>query len=282
MTLFTWLGHKPVGTGWPGSTRPMSTDRNRAGRFLWPNEGTMDAVPTPSSVPGGRLGSLPRAWWFPPLRGYRGEGRATYLRFDLDAQPVIEGLGDDLAWLEREPEKLEWSIEHTEGGPPVRPLDLPQLEALAADTRLPPSLVRFAKHRDLQRRVRSATGCYLDLGDFAARTSAGDSVLVHFLSDQQWCRHWFIHVDARDGDTVLTSTAPIGFDLPSDWADDPGEVAVPDVIPLDGSFDLEVCADSFIEFLYRYWVESELYYALAEGQPAGPVAAYAAELRKQP
>jgi hypothetical protein len=30
------------------------------------------------------LSSLPRAWWFPTLRGYRSEVDATYVRHDLD------------------------------------------------------------------------------------------------------------------------------------------------------------------------------------------------------
>jgi hypothetical protein len=106
-------------------------------------------------------------------------------------------------------------------------------------------------------------------------------VLLYFLSDQQWCRHWLIFIDAQGDEAVLTSTAPIGFDLPSNWGDEYGEVAVPDVIPLDGSFDVELCADSFAEFLYRYWVENELYFGLAEGHLSRPVAAYAADLRRQ-
>ncbi|MCA1706735.1 MAG: hypothetical protein LC808_27115 [Actinobacteria bacterium] len=193
--------------------------------------------------------------------------RASYLRFDLDAQPRVEGLRDHLAWLEREPEKLEWSIEHSEGGPPVRPLDLVELEAVAGDRRLPASFALFAERRDLQRRVRSATGCFLDLGAFAPRTSAGGCsfslgpAVVSSLVD--------LYIGAQGGEAVLTSTAPIGFDLPSDWGDEYGEVAVPDVIPLDGSFDVELCADSFAEFLYRYWVEDELYFGLAEGHLSG-------------
>jgi len=29
--------------------------------------------------------------------------------------------------------------------------------------------------------------------------------------------------------------------------------------------NLEVCADSFAEFLYRFWIENEIWYALHEG-----------------
>ena len=39
-----------------------------------------------------------------------------------------------------------------------------------------------------------------------------------------------------------------------------GSRCPPETIPLDGSFDLQVCADSVAEFLFRFWVENELYF----------------------
>ena len=122
---------------------------------------------------------------------------------------------------------------------------------------------RFAARPDLQRRIRSATLCYLDLADVAVPTTS-DGVLIHILSDQQWCLHWLISFDA-EGHAVVTSAAPIGFKLPEDWGDEQSEMRVPPTVPLDGSFDLQVCASSFAEFLQRYWIETELWYALSRG-----------------
>jgi hypothetical protein len=61
----------------------------------------------------------------------------------------------------------------------------------------------------------SATACYLDLGDFRAPTTANGGYLIHLLSDQQWCRHWLLYLDAAGHEAVVTSTEPIGFDLPT-------------------------------------------------------------------
>jgi hypothetical protein len=41
---------------------------------------------------------LPRAWWFPSLKGYRSGDLATYVRFPLDEQPQVS-VAEDLSWL---------------------------------------------------------------------------------------------------------------------------------------------------------------------------------------
>ena len=220
--------------------------------------------------------ALPRAWWFPDLPGFRAQTGATYARYELDAQPPVAG-DESLHWLEVESEKAEWSIEQGDEGQQTRALTVPHLDALVPDLRLPSSLRVFASRPDLQRRIRSVTACYLDLADFAVPAAGADGKLVHVLSDQQWCRHWLVYVGADDQEAVVTSAAPIGFELPEDWPNAP-----PSVIPLDGENDLEVCADSFAEFLYRFWIENELWQAIVDGRPlSGALAAYAAQLARR-
>ncbi len=178
---------------------------------------------------------------------------------------------EDLNWLEGEAEKAKWSVAD-EGAAPVRPLTAAGLEAVAAGLPVPPSLRLLAERPELQRRIRSATACYLDLGDFAVATTAEDGYLIHVLSDQQWVLHWLLYFDARGGEAVLTSREPIGFDLPASWP------APPCVIPVgSGAIELEVCADSFAEFLYRFWIENEIYFAHRQSRALSPAAvAYAA------
>jgi hypothetical protein len=220
------------------------------------------------------LAPLPRTWWFPSIPGYRTDTRATYVRHNLDDQPRIEALDDQLSWLEADAEKPEWSIDHSDGGGPVRALTPAALDAVSRGLPLPASLRLLAQRRDLQRRIRSATACYLDLGDFRTPTTANGGYLIHLLSDQQWCRHWLLYLDTAGNEAVATSTEPIGFDLPDDWP------PLPQPVPADGStVNLEVCADSFAEFLYRFWIENEVWYALHEGRASTQEAAsYAAQL----
>jgi hypothetical protein len=218
------------------------------------------------------LAALPRTWWFPNIPGYRSGQVGTYARFDLDDQPSVPASGKDLDWLGEEDEKPEWSIDQTDGGQ-SRPLSIFSLEAVSGGLELSASLLSLAARPDLQRRIRSSTACYLDLGDFRVPTTIEGGYLVHVLSDQQWCRHWLLYVDAAGNEAMVTTIEPFGFELPED------QPPPPPTVPIDGTGDLEVCADSFSEFLYRFWVENELWHAVADGVPLPPrVAAYAAQL----
>lgn len=139
---------------------------------------------------------------------------------------------------------------------------------------VPESLRLLAARPQLQRRIRSATACLLDLGDFPAVTASEDGFLVHVLSDQQWCLHWLLYLDTAGRQAVVATPEPIGFDL-SDDGSGPGSV-----ICLDNEqLGLTVCADTFAEFLYRFWIENEIFFALRSNQPlTPPLATYAAQL----
>ncbi len=214
---------------------------------------------------------------FQGLPGCRpNEPRATYGGHDLDEQPDVPRQ-EDLSWLEGgRSEQLQWSIAGEDAAAPVRPLTAAGLEAVTAELPVPPSLRLLAERPELQRRIRSATARYLDLGDFATATTVEGGRLIHVLSDQQWIRHWLLYLDAAGGEAVLTTTEPIGFKLPDDWPPPPS------VIPIgNGEIDLEVCADSFAEFLYRFWIENEIFFAHRQSRALSPpAAAYAAHFRR--
>lgn len=216
------------------------------------------------------LDHLPRAWWFPSISGYRPRSEGTYSRSALDEQPRV--VADEmLAWLEHQVEKSRWAI--GDDGHQARALTPDNLSTIAGDLPLPRSLQLFARRPDLQRRIRSATACYLDLGDFRAPTTIDGSYLIHILSDQQWGRHWLLYLDEHGREAVVTTVEPIGFDLPDDWPPPP-PVAV-----IDGTTDLEVGAHSFAEFLYRFWIENELWFAVNSGSELPPpIAQYAQQL----
>jgi hypothetical protein len=223
------------------------------------------------------LSSLRRSWWFCEIEGLRPvPGYTTYAEFDLDDQPDVGGVDGSLSWLEGQPEHRRWSI-HDSDQAPQRRLTAEELAALVrVDLRLPPTLTVLAKRADLQRRIRSATGCYLDLGDELVPTSKEGGYLLHLLSDQQWVRHWLVYLDRDGGESVVTTAEPVGFVLPED---DEWEARPPDVIPLDGSFDLQVCADSVGEFLFRFWVENELHFGRGFRKASPAVSSYAAQLQ---
>jgi hypothetical protein len=65
----------------------------------------------------------------------------------------------------------------------------------------------------------------------------------------------------RDGsEAVVVTESAIGFELDESpaWSVDPG------------AFDAAVCADSFGEFLYRLWIENEIWFRLVAADPDQP------------
>jgi hypothetical protein len=104
--------------------------------------------------------------------------------------------------------------------------------------------------------VRSSTWCFLDLGDFVASTPDGGT-LVHVLSDSQWVAHWLLY-SGPGGEAVVGTRDPVGFDV------EPEETIR--VLDPDRT-EAWVCAESFAEFLYRFWIENEIWHALSDGQP---------------
>jgi hypothetical protein len=207
------------------------------------------------------LAELPRTWWFPPVDALRrgGEDGGAYWAFPLDVQPGVGAQADPkLRWLERQPDAPEWGLDGREARPACKLV--PQaLDALVSDKARLNALRILARQPDLQRKIRSFTGCYLDLGDFAVPCDDG-SLLLHFLTDQQWVRHWLMSIDADGSEVVVSSTSMIGFKQAGSNA----EPEMPSVIPLDGSVDLSVTADSLEEFLYRFWVENEIAFRTTE------------------
>lgn len=213
-----------------------------------------------------RPADVPALWWFPSapgLAGRTGIDGGTYWAYPLEDQPAISA-DPDLAWLRRQESVPEWALDNPDASPQRR-LTLAGLHDLLGEVQPPRALLELAKDESLQRRIRSYTGCYLDLGDRTVPTADGRLVL-HWLSDQQWVRHWLILLDSSEESLVLSTTLPLGFNLPDDWGDLDGEPAVPDAVPLDGSIDLSVAATSVEEFLYRFWAENEIAFRIAAGE----------------
>lgn len=210
------------------------------------------------------LSRLPRTWWFPSAPGLdrrRGINNGTYWAYPLDDQPSVSHLADaTLSWLEDQPVAAEWGLDDTDATP-MTPLTPEAMQALTESWHAPEALTLLARRRHLQRRIRSFTGCYFDLGEKTVR--AGDGMLFHFLSDQQWVRHWLVLLDGNGSSPVISSTLPIGFH----GTDDDEELPVHAVVPLDGSVDLTVAADSVEEFLVRFWLENEIAFRVADAEP---------------
>jgi hypothetical protein len=119
--------------------------------------------------------------------------------------------------------------------------------------KLPESFVKFLASSELRSRVRSATDCYFEMPDKIAEYPPGRRrYLISFLSDSQGCLYWYLYVAAdSDEHCVVVSDVEFGSDWDGDAADSD-----------DAGGRVSFCAPTFEAFIYRFWIENEIWFAL--------------------
>ena len=213
----------------------------------------------------GALPTLPRAWWSTDLPGFREHPKpfATYTAFSSsDLPPIQRPLDPGLNWLREQPVVPGSLGDKDPGDPePERRATAADLQALLGRSKiaLPPSFREFITDPEPRRRVRSATFCYLDLGQFVVEVEGGGA-MIHFLSDQQWILHWLLYTGDDASEAVVVSETPLGFEADEQRFarfDPATETAT-------------VCAESFSEFLYRFWIDNEIFFRTARSADDEP------------
>jgi hypothetical protein len=206
-----------------------------------------------STIPSG----IKTGWWSFELPQYRPHPTpSTYSLFAYeDLPPIRERLDGDFQWLKSQPAKVRSLTEgcYSDGSKP----DLTKLSAIVTplSVNVPESFMTFIQSPDLHARIRSCTDCYLDVADYAVKTKEiTDGYLIHFLSDSQWCVHWYIHLNSSGQECVIASLNAYGFEFEDLRTKDETDLTREDVW---------FCAPTFIEFIYRFWLENEIWFALA-------------------
>jgi len=199
------------------------------------------------------LADLARSWWSVELPGVRPHAAryATYSAFDWRLiQPVPSWVTADYSWLSSSPVHTGSSLARPYRYASRDLADWGDLAEHAAGVQMPAEFLRVVGDPMLRQHLRSATDCYFDLGVHVVEVPGG-GWLVHFLSDSQWVRHWLLLAGA-DEQAVVTTCYPTGFELtPEDHEVYPGKPVY------------EICADTFLEFFWRFWIENEIWFALA-------------------
>lgn len=204
------------------------------------------------------------------LPGYRA-CKATYCPTDFDALPPIGTYRHDgsLRWL---PSMDPWIADALGGiaddDRSEARQNLPRIQAHAAQLSLalPTAFVRFLASPDLQRRVPSATACYIDLPERIVPSPFGDGgYLLRFLNDQQWVLLWYLYLGRDREHAILVSPHLLG-------EDDGEETDHNDPAPRVDALlrDTYVCAPDFETFLHRFWLENRIWFALTAGRELDP------------
>lgn len=213
--------------------------------------------------------NLKTGWWSFSLPGFRDHPRnpTTYSLFDYENLPPIAPPKDaKFTWLWSEPKHEKWSLAANNYADGSR-ADLSRLPELAdqAQVALPPDFVEFMQAVALHERIRSCTACFLQLNEFVVRvTKPVDGVLLNFLSDQQYCLQWYLYA-SRSGDHCITVSSEIcGLQFETD-------LRPQDEMDLTKA-EMWMCAPNFTEFIYRFWLENEIWYRVIEnGEPPSPI-----------
>lgn len=197
---------------------------------------------------------LKKAWIFTTIKGVREiKGFATYHIFDYDKLPPIEiELDDEFNWLKPYPEHLnekDWAYDFREQ------LEILQKDANSKGLLIPKSFIEFMSRGNLLRKIRSNTNSYFELGDYIAEIPNTNGLyLLHFLSDSQYCRLWYLCLDKEGNSCILTSYKVYGHTKGSheNYEDDD-----------ENEYGIDYfCSPTFKDFIYRFWIENEIWFKI--------------------
>ena len=210
------------------------------------------------------IASFPTTWigtGIPDVRDCDG----TYCETSLDDMPTIT-VPDDLSWLV----PLHPAID--EAMRPYRP-DSRASQAFAQSAKailtqaeelklhLPTAFKELIQSEELRDRFPSATACYFDLPESIVPIPFGsDGYIVRFLNDQQICVLWYLYLPTHGAPSVLASYPVVeGADFLEQLdAEDTCAVA-------NASHATRIVARTFSEFLYRYWIENNIWFRKSLG-----------------
>ena len=194
------------------------------------------------------LSDLPRQWVSVKVPGTSSTVDATYVGYPVDRLPPTPVGVADLEWLEdapRHPEDYMGSAFEEA----VRDLSSHAVaELLGGMDSVPDDFARFLGGDGLRDRLRSATDSYFDLGDSVVAVDGGR--LLHLISDSQWVFHWLLYLGDDGRSAVVGTSFPAGFELDPDEAD----------FWQEEGWGYILVADSFAEFIWRWWMDNEIFY----------------------
>ncbi|MGJ4927234.1 hypothetical protein ACQR1I_18475 [Bradyrhizobium sp. HKCCYLS2038] len=119
--------------------------------------------------------------------------------------------------------------------------------------RLPAAFTKFFSTPTLQQRIRSNTDCFLALCADVVPSVVGHGHLIRFLADSQGCIFWYVYLTADGSDHAVVASPDFYGTEAERWNDDEADPSA-----------IVFSAGSFEEFLCRFWLENEIWFAAYE------------------
>lgn len=202
------------------------------------------------------LAPFQMGWWGTDLGRYRACD-STYCFYAYDSLPPLPPLDGSLSWLGALPDELDQQMASYRNPPEERgALGRMREDADRLGLVLPAAFLRLMSSSELQDRIPSCTACYFELGQrIAPCPGSPQGYALRFLNDQQDVLAWYLYLAPDGGSCVLVS--PYALDGEDDGDEPPNAQAI--------AAQTRVCARSFEEFIYRFWLENTLWFKLSEG-----------------
>lgn len=125
------------------------------------------------------------------------------------------------------------------------------------------SFIKFLSNQNLQAQVPTCTACFLELSESPIPVPCNPGYYaLRFMNDSQSCVMWYLLLKNDLPNTVVASSlfydrdifgAMINEDDPFDYSDIVSETVE--------------CAETFPEFIYRFWIENSIWYSINDNLP---------------
>lgn len=187
---------------------------------------------------------------------------STYCPVPYEILPKIHNVGDDFSWLDDFSDGFFDCTLHTDENL-ISHLDGIQREIQLHQLDLPFEFIQFMSDSRLQAKVPTCTACYLELSDALVAFPWDEPLYaLRFMNDSQGCIIWYLLM--RPGGTAKVVASRYFFDpeIFEALKDDDEASEYADIFT-----QAYVCADSFLEFIYRFWIENSIWYSLDDERP---------------
>lgn len=182
----------------------------------------------------------------------------TYGRYEFNLLPPAPAeLRGNWEWLHAEPERHR-SIGGGSESKASATADALRTSAARAGVALPPAFVSFIETPALHLRIRSSTDCSLDICREVVPAPTGGGFLVRFLADSQGCVFWYLYLTPDGSDHAVVSSHDFYGSVAEmeEWGEEPR-----------GSLRIAFAAESFEAFMWRFWLENEMWFSEYKGTP---------------
>jgi len=211
-----------------------------------------------------------RREWITAGHGELWNCRGTYCAVPFEYLPKVNQATHDLGWLDQVSPRLRDVISDTStlNADEKKIANLKTIieKAQALALELPEPFLRFMQSAELQAKVPTCTACYLELStDFVLIPGVKDQYLLRFMNDSQSCALWYLYFDRNEtAAKVVVSSYFLDPDIFKEMEYE--EINYEDIFA-----EAAICADTFTEFIYRFWIENTIWYSLSKRVPATPL-----------